>query len=114
MPSGKNVFHPSAHVAKNAHVSSYLQYKEMYQQSIENPEEFWGEICKQFHWENPIDIDRFFNYNFDTRKGPIFNKWLDKATTNVSYNLLDRNIKKGCGDKVAFYWSVTFFIMNLY
>ncbi|XP_018564105.1 acetyl-coenzyme A synthetase [Anoplophora glabripennis] len=104
MPSEKSVYQPNAALAKNAYVSSFAQYKEMYQKSIDNPEEFWGDIAKQFYWETPIDINRFFRYNFDVTKGPIFNKWLDGATTNISYNLLDRNIRNGHGDKVAFYW----------
>ncbi|XP_017768260.1 PREDICTED: acetyl-coenzyme A synthetase [Nicrophorus vespilloides] len=104
MPSEKTVYLPDKNVAKNAHISSFAQYKEMYQQSIDNPEEFWGEIAKQFHWENPINYDKFFTFNFDVCKGPIYTKWLDGATTNISYNLLDRNIRNGHGDKIAFYW----------
>lgn len=104
MPSEQSVYLPNAAFAKNAHVSSMIQYKEMYKQSIDNPEEFWGDIAKQFYWETQPNPDKFFTYNFDIRKGPIFSKWLDGATTNICYNLLDRNIRGGHGDKVAFYW----------
>lgn len=104
MPSEKSVYLPHPSVAKNAHISSFAQYREMYQKSIDNPEEFWGEIAKQFYWETPANVDRFFDYNFDVTKGPIFTKWLDGATTNVSYNLLDRNVRNGHGEKIAFYW----------
>lgn len=106
MPSEEShhVVHPHPSVAKNAYVNSYQQYQQMYQKSLENPEQFWGEIAKQFHFETPIDYDKFFRYNFDLTKGPIFNKWLDGATTNISYNLLDRNVRNGHGDKVAYYW----------
>lgn len=104
MPSEKSLYHPNSTLFKNAHINSFIQYRELYQKSIDNPEEFWGEITKQFYWETPINIDRFFTYNFDIRKGPIFTKWFDGATTNVSYNLLDRNIRNGNGDKIAFYW----------
>lgn len=104
MPSERSVYQPNSALAKNAYCSSTDQYRTLYKQSIDNPEEFWGEIAKQFHWETPIDINRFFRYNFDITKGPIYTKWLDGATTNISYNLLDRNIRNGHGDKVAFYW----------
>ncbi|CAH0545894.1 unnamed protein product [Brassicogethes aeneus] len=104
MPSEKTVYQPNPALSKIAYVSSLNQYQEMYQRSIDNPEDFWGEIAKQFHWETPIDINKFFRYNFDVTKGPIFTKWLDGATTNISYNLLDRNVRNGNGDKVAFYW----------
>jgi acetyl-CoA synthetase len=38
------------------------------------------------------------------RKGPVSVKWFTGAQTNVSYNALDRHVKAGKGDKVAFYW----------
>uniref|UniRef100_A0AAR5PZF4 acetate--CoA ligase n=1 Tax=Dendroctonus ponderosae TaxID=77166 RepID=A0AAR5PZF4_DENPD len=105
MPSEEGqVFHPHPLVAKNAYVNSFSQYEQMYKKSLDNPEEFWGEIAKQFYWESPIDSNRFFRFNFDLTKGPIFTKWLDGATTNISYNLLDRNVRNGHGDKVAYYW----------
>lgn len=104
MPSEKSVYQPDKLLAKNAYVSSFAQYKEMYQLSLDKPADFWGEIAKQFHWETPFDPENFCAYNFDVCKGPIFTKWMDGATTNVSYNLLDRNIRNGNGDKVAFYW----------
>ncbi|XP_063240789.1 acetyl-coenzyme A synthetase isoform X2 [Bacillus rossius redtenbacheri] len=100
----KTVYLPNAKFSKKAHVSTLSQYKDMYQESIDNPCEFWGNIAKQFHWETPISADKFFSYNFDITKGPIFIKWLEGATTNICYNLLDRNIRNGHGDKIAFYW----------
>ncbi|XP_066249868.1 acetyl-coenzyme A synthetase [Euwallacea similis] len=107
MPSEESlhlVFHPHPSIAKSAYVGSLGEYQHMYKRSMDNPEEFWGEIAKQFHWESPIDHGKFFRYNFDLTKGPIYNKWLDGATTNISYNLLDRNVRNGHGDKVAYYW----------
>ncbi|XP_060535433.1 acetyl-coenzyme A synthetase [Cylas formicarius] len=104
MPSEKSVYEPSAHASKGAYVTSLPQYQQMYRRSVDDPEGFWGEIARHFHWETPADPARFFRYNFDVAKGPIFTKWMDGATTNVSYNLLDRNVRNGHGDKVAFYW----------
>ncbi len=31
-------------------------------------------------------------------------KWLDGALTNICYNCLDRNIERGLGDQIAFYF----------
>lgn len=104
MPSEKFVYEPHPAVFENAHCSSLEQYQDMHQQSVDNPEEFWGEIAEQFHWETPIDDDQFFTFNFDITKGPIFTRWLDGATTNVCYNVLDRNVRNGHGDKVAYLW----------
>jgi acetyl-CoA synthetase len=86
-------------------VSSFQQYQELYKESIEEPTSFWSNIAKQFYWETqPSDPKNYLNYNFDISKGPISIKWMDGASTNICYNLLDRNIKNGNGDKVAFYW----------
>ena len=63
MPSEDSaIYYPHLSISKNAYVSSYQQYQQMYKKSIDNPEEFWGEIAKQFHWETPIDNDKFFRY----------------------------------------------------
>lgn len=72
--------------------------------SIKDPEKFWGEIAKEFYWETPTTNGKFFNYNFDLNEGDIFIKWMEGASTNLSFNLLDKNVKNGNGDKVSFYW----------
>ncbi|XP_018325951.1 acetyl-coenzyme A synthetase [Agrilus planipennis] len=104
MPSETKVYYPNPNFSKNAYINSFSQYREMYLQSLDNPEAFWGEIIKQFHWETPVEYDNFFRYNFDIRKGPIYTKWFDGATTNICYNVLDRIVQRGYGDKVAYYW----------
>lgn len=105
MPTQEDkVFPPNPRLVEEAHVSGLEQYQAKYEQSIEDPREFWGEIAKQFHWETPAHPDKFLQYNFDIGKGPISIKWMEGATTNICYNLLDRNIKRGHGDSVAFYW----------
>ncbi|XP_034232756.1 acetyl-coenzyme A synthetase [Thrips palmi] len=98
------VYAPNPKLAKNAHISSMAQYKEMYAKSIDKPEEFWLPVYKQFHWETPYTPGKFLSYNFDTEKGPVEIKWLDGATTNVCYNLLDRTVRCGNGDRIAYYW----------
>lgn len=102
----EKVFPPSARIQDEAHVSGMEQYRNKYEQSIEDPQAFWSDIAKQFHWENPphSDKDKFLQYNFDIGNGPIAIKWMEGATTNICYNLLDRNIKRGHGESIAFYW----------
>lgn len=108
MPTEQTLFQPDAKFARAAHVSSFEQYQQMYKESIESPEKFWGEIAKQFHWETPADPKNFYSYNFDISKGPISIKWMEGATTNICYNILDRNIRNGHGDKIAYFWWVRF------
>uniref|UniRef100_A0A4W6EX13 Acetyl-coenzyme A synthetase n=1 Tax=Lates calcarifer TaxID=8187 RepID=A0A4W6EX13_LATCA len=72
--------------------------------SIENPDEFWGDVAKDFFWKTK-HTGQFLDYNFDVTKGEIFVKCMEGASTNISYNLLDRNVhERKLGDKVAFYW----------
>ncbi|KAK1210662.1 ACSA protein, partial [Pygoscelis papua] len=66
--------------------------------------EFWGGIAKEFYWKSQ-HVGPFLKYNFDVTKGKIFIEWMKGATTNICYNLLDRNVnEKKLGDKIAFYW----------
>lgn len=99
-----SVFAPNETISKNAYVSSFEQYQELYKKSIDDPQSFWGEIAKQFYWEAEAKPAEFFSYNFDIRNGPIYTKWMNGASTNLSYNLLDRNVKNGLADQIAYYW----------
>lgn len=70
------------------------------------PAEFWGDIAKDFYWKSK-HTGQFLDYNFDVTKGEIFIKCMDGASTNICYNLLDRNVhERKLGDKVAFHWWV--------
>uniref|UniRef100_A0A667XYU6 Acetyl-coenzyme A synthetase n=1 Tax=Myripristis murdjan TaxID=586833 RepID=A0A667XYU6_9TELE len=74
--------------------------------SLRAPEraEFWGDIAKDFFWKTK-HAGQFLDYNFDVTKGEIFIKCMEGASTNICYNLLDRNVNEHkLGDKVAFYW----------
>lgn len=102
----KNVYLPYHVTSGNAHIRSMEQYREMHKRSVDLPASFWSEIADQFHWETPYDIDNFYSFNFDMTRGPVQVKWMEGATTNVCYNLLDKNVRNGMSDKVAFYWLV--------
>uniref|UniRef100_A0A667YFQ1 Acetyl-coenzyme A synthetase, cytoplasmic n=1 Tax=Myripristis murdjan TaxID=586833 RepID=A0A667YFQ1_9TELE len=100
----EDVFHGAADLKKEAHIANFEKYKELYVKSIENPDEFWGDIAKDFFWKTK-HAGQFLDYNFDVTKGEIFIKCMEGASTNICYNLLDRNVNEHkLGDKVAFYW----------
>nr|XP_054398160.1 acetyl-coenzyme A synthetase, cytoplasmic isoform X3 [Pongo abelii] len=95
---------PPPEVSRSAHVPSLQRYRELHRRSVEEPREFWGDIAKEFYWKTPCP-GPFLRYNFDVTKGKIFIEWMKGATTNICYNVLDRNVhEKKLGDKVAFYW----------
>lgn len=97
------VKYPSNEFKENAHVSTMEMYKKMYKSSIENPSGFWSSISKEFYFKKQPN-DQFYKYNFDVTKGPIEIKWLEGAITNISYNVLDRIVDKGLGDRIAYIW----------
>ena len=73
-------------------------YHSMYQESIENPDEFWAEQAEKFiswnsKWDRVSDVD--------FSKGKI--AWFEGATLNVSYNCLDRHLPERA-NKVAIIW----------
>ncbi|XP_063260734.1 acetyl-coenzyme A synthetase, cytoplasmic isoform X1 [Prinia subflava] len=98
------LYRPRPELLPAAHVPSLAHYQRLYQRSVEEPHEFWGDIAKEFYWKRQ-HTGPFLKYNFDVTKGKIFIEWMKGATTNICYNLLDRNVnEKKLGDKVAFYW----------
>uniref|UniRef100_A0A3B1KAB3 Propionate--CoA ligase n=1 Tax=Astyanax mexicanus TaxID=7994 RepID=A0A3B1KAB3_ASTMX len=100
----EDVLLASEEMRKQAHVSSFENFKELYVKSVESPEEFWGDVAKEFFWKTK-HTGQFLDYNFDVTKGEIFVKCMEGATTNICYNVLDRNVyEKKLGDRVAFYW----------
>ncbi|KAJ2954410.1 hypothetical protein O0L34_g2675 [Tuta absoluta] len=98
------MIYPSHHVVEKSRLTSFSKYEDMHKKSLEDPETFWSEIANEFHWQTPYQPGNFVSYNFDVNKGDIFVKWLEGAVTNVCFNLLDRNVRNGHGDKIAYYW----------
>ena len=99
-----DVYPPSPDVNKEAHVQSMEEYKQLYKRSIEEPVQFWSEIADQFYWKERCDVKNVLKYNFDVSKGGISVEWFKGSVTNISYNCLDRHVKDGRGDAVAFFW----------
>ncbi|XP_023219076.1 acetyl-coenzyme A synthetase, cytoplasmic-like [Centruroides sculpturatus] len=86
-----------------SHVPSMEIYRKLYKEADENPDQFWGSLVKEFYWKK-YPTAQFLKYNFDVSKGPIQIKWMEDASTNICYNALDKNIQKGLGNSIAFYW----------
>jgi len=72
------------------------QLKWMLKRALEDPESFWGEIAEELHWFKRWD--KVFEWNY-----PNFT-WFKGGVTNLSYNCLENNIKKGRGNHAAIIW----------
>jgi acetyl-CoA synthetase len=87
------LFPPPAGFAAKAWIKSREQYDQLYRQSIDQPEVFWGNAARELHWFAP------WTQVLDWK--PPYAKWFVGGKTNVSYNCLDRNVDAGKGDKTA-------------
>ncbi|MCC4798840.1 acetate--CoA ligase [Enterovibrio norvegicus] len=85
-------------IEANAHVNDD-KYREMYQQSVVNPEGFWREHGKIVDWIKPFT--KVKQTSFDT--GHVNIKWFEDGTLNVSVNCIDRHLETK-GDQVALIW----------
>ena len=93
--TAKQVYPVSPDVAKRALINQE-QYEEMYRQSVEDPETFWGEHGKRIDWIKPYS--KVKNTTFDYDKLSI--KWFEDGQLNASANCLDRHLETR-GDKTA-------------
>ncbi len=92
-------FPPAPEFSANAHIKSMEEYEKLYKKSIENPEEFWGELAeKELDWFQKWD--KVLDYDF--HKPQI--KWFDGGKLNASYNCLDRHVKTWRRNKAALIW----------
>jgi acetyl-CoA synthetase len=94
-------FPPPSSISEKSWIKSHDDYLKMYQQSIDDPEAFWGKVSENFHWFKKWD--RVCSYNYNIKEGPIDIKWFEGAKTNIVYNCLDRHLETR-GDQVAIIW----------
>lgn len=78
-------------------ITSFNQYQEVYQQSIQQPEIFWASIAEHFTWRKKWD--KVLEWNFTT---PTV-KWFVGGKLNITENCLDRHLEKN-GNTPAIIW----------
>ena len=69
-------------------------YDDAYQQSISNPDEFWGKAAEDIHWYKKWDKV------LDDSDKPMY-RWFTGGEMNTCYNALDLHVERGRGDKLA-------------
>ena len=75
-------------------------YRSLYERSIKDPVEFWGEMGRRIDWIKPYTQVK------NTSFGPspdVSIKWFEDGTLNVSVNCIDRHLKTR-GDQIAIIW----------
>ena len=69
-------------------------YAAAYEQSIADPDAFWGQAATAIEWITPpttvLDASN-----------PPFYRWFPGATMNTCWNALDRHVRDGRGEQLA-------------
>ena len=69
-------------------------FNKIYEESIQNPEEFWKNVSDDVFWfKKPTKILN--------KSNPPFYKWFEDGVTNTCYNAIDVHIDNGNGNKTA-------------
>jgi acetyl-CoA synthetase len=98
MMGEKRVFNPPKEFSERAYIRNLVEYKDVYQWSINDPEGFWGEMAGQLDWYRKWD--KVFVEDFKEGK----HEWFVGGKLNVSQNCLDRHVKTWRKNKAALIW----------
>lgn len=93
----ERIFPPNQGFSQRAHIKSLAEYRDWYQQSIADPESFWGQRAKEEliwfkPWEKVLEWQE------------PYAKWFSGGELNVSHNCLDRHLGTATANKAALIW----------
>ena len=97
----KRIFEPPKEVVEKSNIRKFMDahgiktIEELYKRA-EDQEWFWGELAKELHWFKKWD-------KVVTGEAPYY-RWFEGGKTNIAYNAIDRHVKNGKGDKIAYIW----------
>ena len=90
------VFPPSLQFSEEAHIRSMEDYQRLYQESIADPQRFWGKAASELYWTQ--------RWSKVLEWESPYAKWFVGGQTNAAVNCVDRQIELGRGNKVALLW----------
>jgi acetyl-CoA synthetase len=67
-------------------ISTFEEYKEQYQESVTDPESFWGKIAEGFVWRKKWSKVLEWDFN----KPEV--KWFQGGKLNITENCIDRHL----------------------
>lgn len=73
-------------VAQNSWATA-AQYAAMYNQSVNEPDAFWGEMGKRLTWMKPYSVVKNTTFH-----GDVSIKWYEDGTLNACVNCVDRHL----------------------
>jgi acetyl-CoA synthetase len=91
-------FDPPKELSKTAYIKSMAEYKKIWQQSVKDPQGFWGKQAEQLDWYKKWD--KVLVADFKEAK----HEWFVGGKLNVSVNCLDRHLNTWHKNKAAIIW----------
>lgn len=76
---------------------TFEDYQQIYRESVNDPEKFWGEVAQSFKWHKPADKILTWDFN----KPEVH--WFAGAQLNITENCLDRHLDTK-GEQTAIIW----------
>ncbi|RJS49840.1 MAG: acetate--CoA ligase [Methanobacterium sp.] len=98
----ERIFKPDEELVSNSNIKQWMDmhgiknYDELLEKSAANPEWFWDEMARDLVW--------FENYNEVLEWKAPHASWFLDGKFNIAYNALDRHIKSGRKNKLAYIW----------
>src|SRR3954453_4322455 len=89
----ENELLPPKSLVENARLKDYAAE---YKRSVEDPEAFWADAANELEWFRPWT--KVFKWKY-----PTF-EWFQGGKFNITHNCLDRQVKSGRKNKVAYIW----------
>jgi acetyl-CoA synthetase len=87
---------------KKAYIKSREEYEKMWQESIQERDLFWSKIAEEYvTWFKKWD--KVYDSKYGSSAKDLHVRWFTGGKLNVSYNCLDRHLKKR-GDQTAIIW----------
>jgi acetyl-CoA synthetase len=90
------VFPPPAEFSGNAHIKSFEEYEQIYDEAAKDPAAFWAKQAESLDWFKKWDTVLEWNEPFA--------KWFVGGKLNVAYNCLDRHLTTSRKNKAAIIW----------
>ena len=89
-------FSPSEAFREQAKLNDLAEYQRLYEQSLNDPDTFWGNVASELHWFKPWDKVMAWDEPFV--------KWFVGGQTNLAYNCIDRHLDSWRRNKAAIIW----------
>ncbi len=81
-------------------ISNFAEYFQQYQESVNEPESYWGNIAENYRWHKKWD--KVVDWYFEGKDAPYVN-WFKNGKLNITENIFERNMAER-KDQVALIW----------